>query len=136
MPNSAKRAVQQDAHFRILRLIEANPHYTQRQISEALGVSLGAVNYCLKAMIDVGFVKTRNFRSSNKKLAYAYILTPKGAAEKLSLTGAFLVRKMQEFEALKAEIDALQSEAGVGNALKSASRPLPVRQQKRTFLET
>lgn len=108
--NSVKRKSQQDARIRILRLIEANPDYTQRQISEALGVSLGSVNYCLRAMIDVGFVKAKNFRASDNKLRYAYILTPQGVAEKLSLTGAFLLRKMQEFEALKMEIDALQSE--------------------------
>ena len=62
---------QQDARIRILRLIEANPDYTQRQISEALGVSLGSVNYCLRAMIAVGFVKAKNFRSSDNKLRYA-----------------------------------------------------------------
>ncbi len=103
---------QQDARIRILRLIEANPDYTQRQISEALGVSLGSVNYCLRAMINIGFVKAKNFRSSDNKLRYAYILTRQGVAEKLSLTGAFLLRKLQEFEALKLEIDALQSEVG------------------------
>jgi EPS-associated MarR family transcriptional regulator len=108
----AKRTSQEDAYFRILRIIDANPDYTQRQISEALGVSLGAVNYCLRAMIDVGFVKAKNFRSSNNKLRYAYILTPHGAAEKLFLTGVFLQRKMKEFEALRVEIDALQSEVG------------------------
>ncbi len=110
MTSSAKKTSQQDARIRILRLIEANPDYTQRQISEALGVSLGSVNYCLRAMVDVGFVKAKNFRSSDNKLRYAYILTPQGVAEKLSLTGAFLLRKMQEFEALKVEIVALQSE--------------------------
>ncbi len=69
-------------------------------------------------MIDVGFVKANNFRASNNKLRYAYILTPQGAAEKLFLTGAFLKRKMQEFEALKIEIDALESEARAGTVSK------------------
>jgi hypothetical protein len=72
-------------------------------------------------MIDVGFVKAKNFRSSDNKLHYAYILTPQGVAEKLSLTGAFLLRKMQEFEALKVEIDALQSE--VEHTMRLTSDP-------------
>ena len=80
-------------------------------------------------MIDVGFVKAKNFRSSNKKLRYAYILTPQGAAAKVALTGAFLLRKMHEFEALQVEIYALQSEASVGNVSTLPSKPLSVPQQ-------
>lgn len=99
-----------------MRVIEANPTYSQRDIARSLGISLGAVNYCLNALIDVGFVKVRNFRASDNKLRYAYILTPKGAAEKTALTGAFLQRMMQEYEALKAEIEALQLEADAGTS--------------------
>ncbi len=102
---------QQDAHFRVMRLIQANPTFSQRDIAKSLGISLGAVNYCINALIGVGFVKVRNFRASDNKLRYAYILTPKGAAEKAALTGAFLQRKLREYEALKAEINALQREA-------------------------
>jgi EPS-associated MarR family transcriptional regulator len=105
-----KKTAQHDAHFRVLRVIGANPEYSQREIARALGVSLGAVNYCLRALIDVGFVKSRNFRSSENKLRYAYFLTPKGAAEKTALAAAFLQRKMREYEALKAEIEALEHE--------------------------
>jgi EPS-associated MarR family transcriptional regulator len=118
-----------------LRVIEANPDYTQRQISEALGISLGAVNYCLRAMVDVGFVKAKNFRSSSNKLRYAYILTPQGAAEKLILTGAFLQRKMQEFEALKVEIDALKSDMSGGNVSTLAPRHVSMRHQNMNLLE-
>jgi EPS-associated MarR family transcriptional regulator len=118
-----------------LRIIDANPDYTQRQISEALGVSLGAVNYCLRAMIDVGFVKAKNFRSSNKKLRYAYILTPKGAAEKFFLTGAFLQRKMREFEALKVEIEALQSDVSLGNVSTLAPSAVSIQRQNINPLE-
>ncbi len=135
MPNSAKRASQRDAYFRILRIIDANPDYTQRQISEALGVSLGAVNYCLRAMIEVGFVKANNFRSSKNKLRYVYILTPQGAAEKLSLTGGFLQRKMREFEALKVEIEALQSDMSGSNVSTLAPRHVSMRHQNMNLLE-
>jgi len=97
-----------------MRVIEANPTYSQRDIARLLGISLGAVNYCVNALINVGFVKVRNFRASDNKLCYAYILTPKGAAEKAALTGAFLQRKMREYEMLKAEIEDLQLEADSG----------------------
>ena len=99
-----------------MRLIEANPSLSQRDIANSLGISLGAVNYCLKALIGVGFVKVRNFRASGNKLRYAYILTPKGAAEKAALMGGFMQRKLREYEALKAEIEGLQLEARSGAA--------------------
>ncbi len=111
MSNLIQNKSAQDAHFRVMRLIEANPNYSQREIAHALGVSLGSVNYCLRALIDVGFVKSRNFRSSDNKLRYAYVLTPKGAAEKAVLAVAFLQRKLREFEALKAEIETLTRES-------------------------
>jgi EPS-associated MarR family transcriptional regulator len=114
VPSEAKVLARQDAHFRVMRTIEANPSYSQRDIARSLGMSLGAVNYCLNALIKVGSVKVKNFRNSDSKMRYAYILTPKGAAEKAALTGAFLQRMMMEYEALKVEIEALQLEASVG----------------------
>ena len=93
-----------------MRVIEANPTFSQREIARDLGISLGAVNYCVNALIGVGFVKVRNFRASDNKLRYAYFLTPRGAAEKASLTAAFLQRKVREYEYLKAEIEALEQE--------------------------
>lgn len=102
---------------------------SQRQLAEALGVSLGAVNFCLKAMIEVGLVKANNFRSSGRKLRYAYILTPKGAAEKLALTGTFLQRKLREYEALKVEIEGLQSDSRARGASQGASRSMRQRKQ-------
>lgn len=123
MSQSAKLATQQDAHFRVMRVIAANPNASQRDIAKAVGISLGAVNYCLNALVEVGFVKVRNFRASQNKLRYAYVLTPKGATEKAALTGAFLQRKIREYEALKAEIAALQAEAGAArNTSKARSR--------------
>jgi EPS-associated MarR family transcriptional regulator len=93
-----------------LRLLEANPQMNQRDLADALGVSLGKTNYCLKALLDKGSIKMQRFRKSEKKLAYAYLLTPVGIAEKAGLTVRFLERKMAEFESLTLEIEALKSE--------------------------
>lgn len=93
-------------------MLEEQPDLSQRQMAEELGVSLGAVNYCLKALVEKGQVKIRNFRAANNKLRYAYVLTPGGLAEKTRLTGRFLKRKMAEYEALKAEIEAIQDSLG------------------------
>lgn len=101
-----------DAHFRILRLLEANPAASQRDIARSLGVSLGLVNFCLKALAEKGCVKIANFRGSDSKLRYAYLLTPLGLQEKARLTASFLQRKCAEYEALKAEIEQLQLEVG------------------------
>jgi EPS-associated MarR family transcriptional regulator len=96
-----------DVRFRVLRSLEEHPEYSQRDLACALGVSLGSVNYCLNALIDKGHVKLSNFRSSNNKLRYMYVLTPKGVAERVLLTGSFLQRKLAEYEALRVEIQAL-----------------------------
>ena len=100
----------EDTRFRLLRLLEENPELTQRQIADQLGVSLGGVNYCLKALVNKGFVKIKNFQKSKNKVGYVYLLTPQGIYEKSKLTANFLSRKMQEYEALKAEIHLLQAE--------------------------
>lgn len=94
----------------MLHLLKEHPEYSQRQIAATLGLSLGGVNYCLNALIRKGFIKVANFHASKHKLRYAYVLTPRGIAEKAELTGFFLQRKMKEFEALKAEIEALKHE--------------------------
>ena len=104
---SRQSNLQEDTYFRVMRLLEANPDLTQRQLAEALGVSVGGLNYCLKALIQKGFVKVNNFRQSKNKFGYVYLLTPSGAREKASLTANFLQRKMQEYEAIKAEIEEL-----------------------------
>ena len=103
--------IQDDMHYRVLALVEANPAITQRALAEALGVSLGRVNYGLRALIEKGLIKVHNFKESQTKLSYTYLLTPSGVMEKSALTKAFLARKMQEFDALKAEIEALQAQA-------------------------
>ncbi len=96
--------------FRVLRLLESNPHLTQRELSKSLGVSLGGVNYCLNALVSKGLVKIQNFKNNKNKWVYAYLLTPQGIAEKTSLTASFLKCKMKEYEMLKTEIEVLQSE--------------------------
>ena len=99
-----------DTHLKLLKALETNPSATQRELAQALGISLGKANYCLRALIDKGLVKANNFRNNRNKLAYAYLLTPKGIEEKVRLTSRFLKRKMAEYEALKAEIEQLRQE--------------------------
>ena len=94
-----------EIHLRVLREIERNPEITQRELADELGVSLGKANYCLKALIDKGFVKARNFKNSDHKRAYLYVLTPRGIEEKSRISVSFLQRKMEEFEALRTEIE-------------------------------
>lgn len=102
-------AISEDNRFRLLHLIEENPKTSQREIATARGVSLGGVNYSLRASIGKGFLKVRNVRQSGNKVAYLYLLTPKGIAEKTRLTEAFLRRGMAEFGALREEIEAVRA---------------------------
>ena len=101
---------QEENHFKVLRLLAANPQMSQRDLAVALGVSLGKTNYCLKALLGKGFIKMQSFRRSSNKLAYAYLLTPVGVTEKAGLTVRFLERKVAEYESLTLEIEALKSE--------------------------
>ena len=100
----------------VLRVLEKNPHFTQRQLACELGVSLGGVNYAVKRLVEKGYVKANNFRKSGTKAAYLYVLTPKGVAEKASLATAFLGRKLEEYEVLMQEIEALRSEVWSGDS--------------------
>ena len=108
-------SLQEDTHFRIMRILEENPDLTQRELASKLGMSVGGLNYCLKALIDKGFVKMHNFQSSKNKFKYVYLLTPKGITEKVTLTHRFLKRKMEEYEALRVEIEGLKGEVGKGS---------------------
>jgi EPS-associated MarR family transcriptional regulator len=108
---SRQAKIQEDTHFRIMRILQDNPDITQRELADKLGMSVGGLNYCLKALIDKGFVKMGNFQKSKNKFKYVYLLTPKGIAEKVALTAHFLMRKMEEYEALKVEIEVLKVEA-------------------------
>ena len=105
-----------ELRLKVLRALEANPELSQRQLAAELGVSLGGVNYALKALMERGFVKADNFRKSGNKVAYLYVLTPQGVAEKASLAGAFLGRKLEEYEVLRQEIESLKGEVGSGDS--------------------
>ncbi|MBW7861099.1 MAG: MarR family EPS-associated transcriptional regulator [Rhodocyclaceae bacterium] len=105
-----------ELRYRILKRLEANPAISQRELADALGVSLGRANYCLRALIEKGLVKVDNFRRSDNKLAYAYLLTPAGFADKALVTRRFLQRKLAEYDDLKAEIEALRKEVGSDRA--------------------
>ena len=107
---SRQAKLQEDTTFRVMRLLEENPDLTQRELAEKLGISVGGLNYCLKALMGKGLVKMKNFANSKNKFGYVYVLTPSGIAEKASLTQRFLKRKMEEYELLKAEIEALRFE--------------------------
>ena len=107
---SKRSKLQEDTHFRVLRLLQDNPEMSQRELAEAVGVSVGGIHYVLNALIDKGLVKLGNFTAAEDKRRYAYVLTPKGIEEKSLIAGRFLKRKWAEYEALKAEIDALESE--------------------------
>ena len=100
----------EEIEYKALKLLEANPELSQRQLSSALGVSLGKGHYVLKSLIDVGWVKLNNFRDSKNKLGYAYVLTPVGIVEKAAITVRFLARKEREYSDLQAEIEALRDE--------------------------
>jgi EPS-associated MarR family transcriptional regulator len=108
--NTRRETIKDDTHFWVLKLLQDNPGMTQRELAKELGISLGGANYCLKALVEKGWLKMQNFSKSENKMGYAYLLTPVGLAEKTELTGRFLKRKMQEYEKLKAEIEALQNE--------------------------
>lgn len=101
-----------DIHYRLLKLLSERPNASQRQLAEALGISLGKANYCIRALMEKGWIKARNFRNSNNKLAYAYLLTPSGIDAKTRITARFLKSKLAEYEALKAEIEQLTAEVG------------------------
>jgi EPS-associated MarR family transcriptional regulator len=100
----------EDTQFRVLKLLQEQPHLKQRELAEKLGVSLGKANYCLRALVEKGQLKLGRFMRSDHRMGYIYGLTPVGVAHKAALAGQFLQRKKAEYEALRAEIDALQAE--------------------------
>lgn len=105
---------QADTSYRVLALLSQNPDLTQRELAEKVGVSVGGVNYCLKALVEKGWIKIDNFSQSKNKFGYIYLLTPDGVAQKVLLAGQFLKRKMREYEQLKLEIESLKTEQLMG----------------------
>ena len=108
--NSSETLVDDAASVALLRLIEEHPDYSQRQLALELGVSLGKTHYLLKALLGKGWVKAQNFRRSDRKLGYLYVLTPTGIRERLRVTQAFLARKEREYLALRSQISALRKD--------------------------
>lgn len=115
--SSRQSKLQEDTYFRVMRILQANPDLTQRELAEKLGVSVGGLNYSLRALMEKGLVKMQNFSQSKNKFGYVYMLTPSGIAEKAAITHRFMLRKMDEYEALKAEIEALKTEVGENEAV-------------------
>ena len=102
--------LQDDVRFRVLRLLEHNPEMSQRDLAQAVGISTGSVHYVLKAFVEKGLIKLGNFTASADKRRYAYVLTPKGISERAALTQRFLVRKMDEYRMLRAEIEEIRGD--------------------------
>jgi len=102
--------VNQELSIKIIRELEKAPEQSQRALSKRCGVSLGSIHYCINALVEKGYVKARNFKNAQNKLAYAYILSPSGINLKKELTLAFLKRKQAEYEALQKEIKALEDD--------------------------
>jgi len=105
--------------YGLLKTLENNPSLSQRDLAKRLGISLGKVNFCLNALIKKGCLKVNNFRNSDNKLAYAYLLTPRGVEQKTRMTVEFLQIKVQEYERLRKEIEELQREAAQKGLLES-----------------
>ena len=100
----------EEVSYKLFKLIEQQPDLSQRELAKEMGISLGKTNYCLKGLMEKGWLKARNFKNSNNKIAYAYVLTPSGLSAKAKLTTRFLQRKVREYETLKSEIEKLQQE--------------------------
>jgi EPS-associated MarR family transcriptional regulator len=108
-----------EMRFKLMRLLEENPKLSQRDVAREIGISLGRVNYCLQALVHKGWIKASHFKNSRNKLAYRYLLTPRGIEEKARLTVRFLQMKVREYESLRDEIEQLRRE--VGHAVPTVS---------------
>lgn len=99
-----------ELRYKLLKALEANPNASQRELAAAFDISLGRINYCLKALAEVGLIKAKNFKNSQNRLAYSYLLTPKGVEEKALITKAFLTRKLKEADELEREIEEIRAD--------------------------
>ena len=100
-----------NVQLELLRKLESNPFSTQRELSQEMGISLGKINYCMKKLTEMGWIKINNFKNSSNKLSYIYLLTPQGLKHKAKLTSSFLKIKMVEYEMLRKEISRLKLDA-------------------------
>ena len=108
--NPMAPVVTDEIRYQLLCYLQDQPEASQRELARHLGISVGKVNYCLRALIEKGWLKMRNFRNSKNKLSYAYAVTPKGIEEKVNVTASFLRRKMAEYDVISAEIERLSRE--------------------------
>jgi EPS-associated MarR family transcriptional regulator len=120
--NRVPVSIDDEVRYRLLRQLAEHPDASQREVARALGISVGKVNYCLRALIQKGWVKIRSFKNSRNKAAYVYIITPKGIEEKINVTGRFLRRKIDEYEHLRHEIKSLSRELSEVRKVDEASR--------------
>ena len=109
---SRRKEHQEDAKLRVLQILSSNPQMTSRELAQKIGISNGSAFYLLTSLVDMGFIKLSNFKKSEQKAKYSYLLTPKGIREKSLVTSKFLVRKRQEYELLKKEIAELERNVG------------------------
>jgi len=105
-----KSPLSSDIHFKLLDILEKNPDLSQRILSRELGISLGSINYCIRALVDKGQVKAQNFKTNTNKIGYIYLLTPQGISEKIRMTKDFLRKRVDEYEMLQREIKRLKDE--------------------------
>ena len=115
-----------------MRLLEANPRLSQRELSRELGISLGKVNYCVRALMQVGWIKATNFKNSQNKAAYMYLLTPRGVEQKAQIAVSFLKRKIEEYEVLRVEIEQLRVEAKQYSADAASRMRRPASAQRKS----
>jgi len=119
---SKRSKLQEDTHFRVLRLLQDNPEMSQRELAEKVGLSVGGMHYVLNALIEKGLVKLGNFTAAEDKRRYAYVLTPKGIVEKTAITKRFLERKIAEYQAIKAEIKEISTELKSDDLVQLANK--------------
>jgi EPS-associated MarR family transcriptional regulator len=121
MPNRRQTA-NDDTLFWTLKVLQEKPGVTQRTLAKEVGINVSSINFCLKALVEKGWIKMGNFSKNPQKLSYAYLLTPTGVAEKAALTRRFLQRKMAEYEKLRGEIEALQRDEAATQVALPQSR--------------
>jgi EPS-associated MarR family transcriptional regulator len=117
-----KSPMNSDIHFKLLDILEKNPELSQRLLSRELGISLGSINYCIRALIEKGQVKAQNFKNNSNKIGYVYLLTPQGISEKIKMTKNFLKKRINEYEELQSEIERLKHDMNKANKLNLTNK--------------
>ena len=116
-----KSPMNSDIHFKLLDILEKNPELSQRLLSRELGISLGSINYCIRALVEKGQVKVHNFKKNSNKIGYVYLLTPQGISEKISMTKEFLRKRIKEYDQLQKEIRQLKNDISSSTIVSSST---------------